>query len=142
MSGPIDGLDELIEQLRQLPRELTDEASSIMEAFAQKAEREIYNAYPDVTGDLRDHLSTKTERTEFGVIVTVKNSSKLAYIYENGTAARHYITKRNGVKHLTGAMPVGNAFIPPMSRNRRAAYEAIAKLMEAKGLEVTGDATS
>lgn len=136
------GLADLIEQLRKLPEELGDEGAAIVEAAADKAEHEIYASYPAVTGDLRDHLTQKVERTRFGVIATVKNTAKLAGIFENGTSARHYITKRNGVKHLTGRMPPAHVFIPTISRNRIAMYQALGKLLEAKGLEVSGDATS
>ena len=69
----------------------------------------------------------------------LKNTSKLAYIFENGTEARHYVTV-NGKQHLTGKMPGFHIFIPIVMQERRNMYADIRALLTAKGLTATGDA--
>ena len=138
----IEGLAELIEELRNLPQELTSEASSIAEKAGRAAFNQISANYASHvhTGDLVGHMKMDIERSQFGVLVTVSNTAKIAFVYENGSEARHYYTK-NGVKHVTGRMPALHAFIPPASRNRRAMYQALGEMVEKKGLTVTDAAT-
>jgi hypothetical protein len=136
------GLPELLEALRQLPEQLKMEAGAIIEGAAERAQAQIYQTYPKVTGNLRRGLALERAESEFGVSIQLLNKAKHAYIYEIGTAARHYITKENGVVHATGAMPAGNVFVPIVIRNRTAMYEALARLIEAHGLEVSVDAAA
>ena len=141
----IDGLDELMAALRALPKELASEASAIVERSARTAFNQISANYAghNHTGKLERSMKLETERTAFGAIATVKNTDPIAYVFENGSVARHYITKRNGVVHVTGSMPPMHAFIPVMSRVRlEQMYPALKRMLEAHGLEVTGDATA
>lgn len=130
-----EGLDELREALRALPQELAGEASHIIEASKNGAEADIKAAYPDRTGDLRDHLTSSLETSGVAVVGVVKNTSKLAWIFENGTQARH-----NALGANRGSMPAGHVFIPVIIRYRRQMYENLKALLVRKGLLVSGDA--
>jgi hypothetical protein len=129
------GLDELKQQLRELPKNLHGEASHICEAEANAAAATIKAGYPVKTGDLRDKLTV--ERVDAGPFSTgfvVKNTSKLAYIFENGTQARHTAKGWN-----RGRMPPGRVFIPTVARRRRTMYQNLKAMLERYGLTVTGD---
>lgn len=132
-------LAELREALRRLPEELGGEAAHIVEATTNAAAADIKAAYPRVTGNLSDGLAWGVEANRFGAAGYVRNTAPHAYLFENGSEARHYITKR-GARHLTGRMPPAHAFIPVMQRRRRAMYGQLKALMERHGLMVSGDA--
>lgn len=130
-----DGLAELKAKLQNLPADLTAEAAHIVEGVANAAAFEIRSAYPVYTGNLRDHvLVTHFEKGRYSVGAIVKNTAKHAWIYEHGTAARHYYTD-SGAKHATGAMPAGNVFIPIVIKHRRRMYADFAALLERHGIE-------
>jgi hypothetical protein len=130
----IEGLAELRAALRRLPEELRDEAREIITREATAAKDQIVAAYPEHTGNLRNHvyLST-TAGGRFGAAATVRNTAKHAWIFENGTQARHTAIGAN-----RGAMAPGHVFIPIMIRRRRAMYAGLADLLRAKGLQVSG----
>ncbi len=73
----------------------------------------------------------------------MKSRSKLAWLYDNGSQARHYITKA-GKRHDTGAMwgktPAPHLFVQTMLRARRRMYEQLKDLLTRHGLSVSGDA--
>jgi len=134
----LDGLAETIEQLRSLPAELAGEASGIVTNAGEGAMSDMH--YPRRSGDLADHLKLeKVSAGQYGAGVVVKNTSKLALLFENGTEARHYFTV-NGVRKETGRMPPGHVFIPAVVRRRREMYEQLKAMLERHGLEVSGDA--
>lgn len=130
------GLEELKAQLRTLPSDLTAEASGIVNGAGNSAKQEIEGAYPERTGDLRNHVSLSTQSLgQFGAGVVVKNTSKHASIFENGTQARHTAIGAN-----RGSMPPGRVFIPIASRWRRQMYEQFKAMLVRHGLTVSGDA--
>jgi hypothetical protein len=130
------GLDELKAALRTLPADLAGEASHIVEAAANAAEADIKAGYPVRTGDLRDHVLSQALSTgAFSAGIVVKNTSKLAYIAENGTQARHTALGAN-----RGSMPPLHVFIPAVIKRRRVMYAQLKDLCERKGIRVTGDA--
>lgn len=132
-----EGLDELKKELQSLPADLAAEASGIVTAAAQGAKDDIVNAYPNRTGDLRNHVTigSGVNVGRFGASVVVKNTSKLAYIFENGTQARHTALGAN-----RGSMPPGHVFIPRIISRRKAMYEQLKALLVSHGLAVSGDA--
>lgn len=129
------GLTELREALRRLPEDLTGEASHLVEASTNAAAVAIKGGYPARTGNLRDHVSTEFSRTGLSVVGRVKSTSPHAYIFENGTQARHTAIGAN-----RGAMPPGHVFLPAVIRERRRMYADLTDLLERHGLLVTGDA--
>lgn len=131
-----DGLDELKQALRQLPAELTAEASGIVDGAANEAMREIVDKYPTRTGNLKDGVTvTHFEGARFSAGAIVKNTAKHAFIFEHGTQARHTDLGAN-----RGSMPPGHVFVPIVIRKRRAMYERLKTLLVSKGLVVSGDA--
>jgi hypothetical protein len=130
------GLDELIADLRHLPADLALEASGIVVSAGNDAAQAIRDAYPERTGDLKNHvIVVPIDLGSFGAGVAVKNTSKLAYIFENGTQARHTSIGAN-----RGSMPPGHVFVPRIIRYRRAMYDALKDLLVRHGLRVSGDA--
>lgn len=140
MSLVIDGLADLKQALLNLPKELQAEAGHIVQGHANAAAVKIKAAYPRITGRLRDKVNVTYDLTT-GVAASavVKNPSPLAYIFENGTEARHYTTV-NGKVHQTGRMPGFHVFIPTVMQERRVMYPDLKDLLVRKGLTVTGDA--
>src|SRR3954452_23875684 len=130
-----DGLQELREALRMLPAELAGRASPIVLAHAQGAHDEIEANYPERTGNLKDHLVlAKQDIGRFGAGAVLKNTAKHAWIYENGTQARH-----NALGANRGSMPPAHNFIPRVQRWRRKMYEALKQLLVGHGLRVRGN---
>jgi len=129
-----DSLDDLKDALMHLPEELAGEASHIVEGVANAAAAEIRQTYPVFTGNLRDHVEVDTyDSGKYGVHARVRNTAKHAFIFENGTEARHYYTDNN-VEHATGRMPPGHVFIPIMMKHRRRMYVLLAELLERHGI--------
>ncbi len=137
-----DGLEELKAALRNLPGELGDDATAIVNTAAEDAMAGVIAAYEGhvLTGDLVGHVFLSQEaRNKFGATYVVKNTAKHAWIFEEGTQARHYVTV-HGKTHLTGAMPPSHVFVQTMVRARRQMYANLKDLLAQKGLEVSGDA--
>jgi len=133
-SFKIEGLAELREALRRLPEELRDEARETITREAHAAKDEIYSAYPDHSGNLRDHLYvSETAGGRFGAAAVVRNTAKHAWIFENGSQ-----TRQTAIGANRGAMPPAHLFIPTVIRHRRVMYRSLADLMRAKGLQVSG----
>jgi hypothetical protein len=131
-----NGLAELREQLRNLPAELTGEASHLVEGAANAAAADIKAGYPVRTGNLRDHVFVShRDKGRFSSGAVVKNTAKHAHIFEVGTQARH-----NSLGANRGSMPPGNVFIPAVIKRRRAMYEQLKALIDRNGLKVSGDA--
>ncbi len=130
-----DGLAELKESLRTLPESLAAEGGNIVEAETNAAAVDIRS---DPSYPLRETVEASTQKTARAAVGTVTNTSRLAYIFEEGTEARHYVTV-NGKNHLTGKIPPGHKFVPKVMAARRKMYEALADLLRRNGLEVSGD---
>ena len=131
----IKGLDELREALRRLPEALRDEARDIIKREANDAMEQIVAAYPEHTGNLRNHVyvSTTAGGGRHGVAAVVRNTAKHAWLFENGTQ-----TRQTAIGANRGPMPAGHVFIPIIVRHRRAMYGQLAELLRAKGLQVSG----
>jgi hypothetical protein len=133
-----EGLEELREQLRNLPADLTADATEIVTGAAEAARFEIVRAYPKRTGNLRNHVVLATRDTgKFGAGVALKNTAKHAYLFEVGTMARHSKLGAN-----RGSMPAGKVFVPLVIYHRRAMYRQLKSMLAEHGLTVFGDATA
>lgn len=129
------GLDELRAAMRELPETLTAEASHIIEAAANGAAADIKAAYPVRTGNLLDHLTvTHFDQGRYVAAALVKNTSKHAWLVENGSQARHTAIGAN-----RGSMPPAHVFVPRVMRARRRMYEELVALLERNGLTVGSD---
>jgi hypothetical protein len=131
----LDGLAELKDALTRLPADLTTEASDIVWANAAVAAQEIRDAYPSRTNNLRNHVTVSRAGGAFSTSAKVKNTAKHAWLFENGSQARHTDLGAN-----RGSMPAGHVFIPVMMRRRRIMYEVLKRLLVSHGLLVSGDA--
>lgn len=129
------GLDELRAELRRLPSEMVSEATGIIHDAAARAAVSVQSHYPKRTGDLKKGVKVvKVFAGQWGAGAAVRNTSNLAYIFENGSQARHTKIGAN-----RGSMPPGHVFIPTMRIHRRAMYAHLRALVASKGLEVSGD---
>jgi hypothetical protein len=140
------GLDELREALRSLPAELAADAATAVTSAAQAAEsdaRAVYEAHRH-SGNLIARLSRTTSTSAFGASAVVKNTAKHAWIFENGSEARHYTTA-SGATHATGEMwgktpqPPTHVFVRAMQAHRQQMYDWFVALLERQGLQVTGE---
>ena len=142
MSLVFDGLAQLQKDLLNLPTDLQAEAGHIVEAHANAAAARIKDTYSQhwITGELTKKVTVDFDLTT-GVAASavLKNTSKLAYIFENGTEARHYVTV-NGKQHLTGAMPGFHVLVPRVMQERRNMQIDLAAMVASHGLTVTGTA--
>jgi hypothetical protein len=75
------------------------------------------------------------DKGRFSAGAIVKNTAKHAWIFENGTQARH-----NDLGANRGSMPPGHVFIPAVIKRRRIMYQQLRALLERHGLKVSGDA--
>lgn len=129
-----NGLDEFRRELRNLPADLTGEASGIVNDAAEGAAAFIRAGYPERTGKLKNGVVvTHRNAGKWAAAKIVKNTAKHAFIFENGTQARHTDIGAN-----RGAMPPGNVFIPRIVKAREQMYRTLRALLEAHGLRVTG----
>lgn len=133
-----DGLAELKAALRTLPAELAQEAGEIVKANAAEAAREIRADYPSRTGNLKNHVYVTNEARQFGASAVVKNTAKHAWLYDNGSQARH--TDIGANRGSMPAAPTGRSFVAHMIRRRRIMYQILKDLLVSKGLMVSGDA--
>jgi len=139
-----NGMDELREQLRNLPAELTTEASRIVEATANAAAVEVRTEYGkhNITGDLQSGvIVTHVDQGKYAAGAILKSSSPLAWLFDNGSQARHYFSQ-SGAKHSTGKMwgqiPPTHIFARTAGRARRLMMEKFIAMLERNGLRVTG----
>lgn len=136
MSSVFEGLDELRAELRALPDELSEEGGDIVVAATNDAADAVFNGYPEgPTGHLRGGVRFKVSRSKGGASGEVKSTAQHAWMFENGTQARHTDLGAN-----RGSMPARHVFIPAVMRVRRRMYEELKALVMRKGLEVTDDA--
>lgn len=140
------GMDELKAELRALPSHLTAEAGREVVSAANGAAvtvRTIYGQHK-VSGNLQAGVSVSHESAgTYGARSVVKSNAPHAWLFDNGSQARHYMTA-NGVKHATGRMwgrtPPTHAFVKTMIAARRGMFEKLRGVMERAGLVVRGEA--
>jgi len=136
------GLDELRAELRRLPEDLRGEAGHVAEAAANAATTTIKGVYGQhrVTGHLQNATSVEEIHTgPFGVGYRVRVSDPIAWLFDNGSQARHWAGgKSTGT--MWGKTPPTHAFVRTMIRARRPMYAQLKDLLVRHGLSVSGDA--
>lgn len=140
------GLEELKAELRNLPAELTDEAVQIGDETVNGVASTIRGIYSKhrVSGNLVEGVRVLRESSgRFGMRFVVKSTAPHAWLFDNGSVARHYMTI-HGKKHSTGRMwgrsAPTHAFVRTAMAARRVMYERLADLLRNKGFEVVGKA--
>jgi hypothetical protein len=130
----IDGLDDFKTQLRKLVPESAEEAETFIHGRAADAVNAMAAGYAGHVraGTLANGLSITVEHSgRYGVGVVVTNRAKHAWMFENGTDARHTAIGAN-----RGSMPAAHVFIPEMERARRAVRVFLIELLTRQGLTV------
>lgn len=136
------GLDELRDALRNLPAELAGEAAGDVTGAAQAAEAEVRQVYEQhaASGNLAAHLYLSTSTSAFGAGALIKSTAKHAWIFENGSQARHWASgKSTGQMWGRTAQPPTHVFVRAMTKYRKRMYEQLRALLERQGLQVTGE---
>ncbi len=139
------GLDELRAALRQLPEELEGEGDIIVEEAANYAAAGITQEYErhKRSGNLiRGLRVTHNTKPRFGAVAVLKSTSQHAWLFDNGSQARHYVTKR-GKRHNTGEMwgrtPPTHTLVRNAIKARRRMNGQLRQLVERHGFVVSGD---
>ena len=138
-----DGLKEFREELRKLPEACRGEAAKVVEGEVNAAYvtvKRVYEAHRH-TGNLSNKLAIAPLKVQ-GQMVTgliLKSGSPLAWLFDNGTQARHYTTV-NGVKHLTGRMPGFHVFGRTVSFTRRKIRARLIEMVKRHGATKVIDA--
>jgi hypothetical protein len=141
----LEGVPEFHAEFDRLAETLTAEATPIVTQHAVGAAADVTAHYPEVTGNLKRGMKVTPFRTPVATGAEVVNRASHAWWYDNGTQARHYTTKANGVRHDTGAMwggsrPPTHLFVRTMIRWRTRMDAAVRAIVEGHGVTVTGDA--
>ena len=135
------GLDELREALRNLPADLAAEGAGYVTGAAQAAEAEIRGVYAEhvASGKLVARLSVETSTSQFGASARVKDTAPHAWIFENGSQARHWASgKGTGAMWGKTAQPPTHVFVRTAQKHRRRMYDNDRAMLERHGLLVTG----
>lgn len=135
-----DGLEQLRAELRQLPAALAGEAGHLVQGEANAAAvaiRTIYGAHR-VTGNLQEGVEVEASTAgQFGVVYVVRSKAPHAWLFDNGSQARHWAEGKS-----TGAMwgktPPTHAFVRTMIAGRRRMYDLLGALLARVGLRVSG----
>jgi len=125
------GLEELGADLRNLTPALAAHARAIVENAAEEAKSSIFQAYPRRTGNLRRGVTVTHKSTKLRAVSVVTNRAPHAWIYENGTQARHTKIGAN-----RGSMPPGHVFWPIYYRRKRKMLQELADMARAAGFDV------
>jgi hypothetical protein len=137
-----DGLEELKEELRNLPSELAAEAGAIVTSNAEAAVADVRVTYAAhvASGHLLKGLFISTSSSAFGAGALVRNSSPIAWIFENGSQARHWKGgKGTGAMWGKTSQPPTHTFIRAMMKHRARMYDDLRWLLKRHGLDVTGE---
>jgi hypothetical protein len=132
-----NGLDELRDALRDLPRALATEAGAIVSTAAEGVRDDVVAAYEAhrYSGNLAEHVVLATSaHGQFGVAFRLRSTAKHAWMFENGTMVRHSEFGNRG------QMPAAHVFIPACIRRRRTMYDQLKDMLERHGLKVSGSA--
>lgn len=131
----LEGLAELREALRNLPKDLADEAQAIVEAKAEFAAQQIQRAYPQgPTGNLRRLVSVSREPGAFTARAIVRSRSPHSHLFEYGTRRRK--TNRGWNRGAMPPAPSTEAMVPIVVRTRRALVSALIEVVKKAGFEV------
>ena len=131
-----NGLAEYKEQLRTLPEACTGEALHVIEGGVNGAYQAISQVYGEhhFTGTLQKRLriSPLKVNAQFTTGLTLTSGSPLAWLFDHGSQARHYVTE-NGVTHATGRMPPTPIFVSTVVKTKRKIVEQLKDMVLRRG---------
>lgn len=126
-----DGLDALITQLTNAPKEIRDDGLGIVREETTGAADDIRTEYPDVTGRMK--RGVKTDFPSSTILVgVVKSTDPAAHLYEFGTQRRSF---RGANRGSVRPHPVT---VPVARRRRRRMYERLSDMLTRMGFQVSG----
>ena len=131
----LKGLAEFRRALQQLPEDLAEEASTIVLAQADEAQRQIRTAYPEgPTGNLRRGVTVERNKSKFSTRGIVRSRAPHAHLFERGTGPRR--TDKGANRGWMPAADPSEQMIPIVIRRRRAMVEALKDLVRRAGFKV------
>src|SRR5262252_9463827 len=136
------GVEELLADLTALPDSLRDDAATIIETEAKTAHDAIHAVYAEHVDSGRLVNSLHVERLNttgaFGVGYRVRSDDPIAWLFDNGSQARHWASGK-----ATGAMWGDTApthiFVRSLIAARRNMALKLAALLTRAGLRPSGD---
>lgn len=130
------GLEEFRAALRNLPRQLANEAGAIIVAHAEDAQRRVQRGYPEgPTGNLRAGVTLKVEHSsQYGAFAQVRSRAKHASIFEQGTKVRR--TRAGANRGAMPRPPASARMIPTVVAQRARMTQALKAMLERNGLLV------
>jgi hypothetical protein len=136
-----DGLKEFREELRRLPEDCRGEAAKVIEGHVNAAYVTVKRVYMAhwFTGTLATRLTIADMKGEgalaFGQVL--KSGSPLAWLFDNGSQARHYTgTDKLGRVHVNaarGAMPGYHIFARTVGFAKRQIRQALKDMLVRRG---------
>jgi hypothetical protein len=133
---------EFLRELRNLPDELAGDAGVIVSNAANEAAATIRSVYDQhrVTGNLSAGVRViPASIGRFGVNFIVKSMAKHAWLFDNGSQARHWASGKSTGQMWGNTAPT-HVFVRTMIAARRRMYDRLGDLLRRKGLNVTGKA--
>jgi len=130
------GLEELMIELRNLPRDLADQGGDIVEHHAETARAQLVQRYPpkQITKGLglREGVELEVRRNPFGTVAILHSKSPAAHLWEFGTEDRQTQKgwdRGRAPEHDGGLVPIAE-------RNRRALNQDLYALLERNGFTI------
>src|SRR5262245_46526023 len=133
------GLEDLMIQLRNLPRDLADQGGDIVENHAEIARAQLVQRYPpdpppptkQITKGLglREGVELEVRRNPFGTVAILHSKSPDAHLWEFGTedrATQQGWDRGRAPEHDGGLVPIAE-------RTRRALNQDLYALLERNG---------
>jgi len=134
------GLGEFEQQLRNLPDRLTAEAGREALAAANSMAVQVRTIYGQhaITGGLRDSVTVEVqEQSRAGVAVRVRARSPIAWLFDNGSQARHWLNGKSTGK-MWGKRPPAHVFVRTAVRQRRSMFDRLIGMVRREGFKVNG----
>lgn len=132
-----DGMQEFRSMLRNLPQELTGEASHIVEATANGAASDVRRAYPSKSGRMIGGVQvTHFDGGKVAAGAILKSSAPHAHLFERGTRPRK--TAQGWPRGSMPEAPEREQMIPIVVKARRFMYGKLAELLRRAGFHVEG----
>lgn len=134
----LKGLTEFQKALHNLPGDLAEEASVIVQAQADEAQRQIRAAYPEgPTGNLRRGVTKEQNVSRFTSRGIVRSRAKHAHLFEQQTPPKKRQTDKGYNRGTMRATPDNEKMIPIAIRRRRAMKAALIDIVKRAGFQVT-----
>lgn len=133
----LKGLTEFQRALHNLPEDLAEEASVVVQAQADEARRQIQVAYAEgPTGNLRRGVTKEENRSKFTSRGIVRSRAKHANLWEQQTPPKKRRTAKGYNRGTMRATPDNQKMIPIAIRRRRVMVEALKDIVRKAGFQV------